>query len=137
MKRVTGIGGISFKAKNPKDLSDWYRNHFYIHQMHDGSAIFEWRSYNDPDKTGHTMWATFPEASKYFIKSDASFMINYRVDDLYQLIQDLELEGISIYSGPVKTEHGLFAWLLDPEGNPVELWEPPEIEHEDEANKMD
>ncbi|UCZ54923.1 VOC family protein [Bacillus shivajii] len=136
MRRVKGIGGIFFKSKNPKALSDWYRNHFYIHQMHDGTAIFEWRNYDEPEKTGHTMWATFPESSKYFINSDAPFMINYRVEDLYQLLQDLKSEGIEVLSGPVNTEHGSFAWLLDPEGNPVELWEPPENEHEDEANKM-
>ena len=122
MKRVTGIGGIFFKSRDPKELREWYRQHLGIDAGEYG-ATFQWRDENDPEQIGQTVWSTFPQDTKYFDPSTAPFMINYRVDDLNGLVAALRDEGVTV-DKVESHEYGSFAWISDPEGNRIELWEP-------------
>jgi predicted enzyme related to lactoylglutathione lyase len=120
MNRVTGIGGIFFKAEDPKSLKEWYRKHLGI-DAGDYGATFNWRDDNDPTKQGQTVWSLFPKDTKYFDPGTAPFMINYRVVDLDGLVKALREEGVEVKSE--SSEYGSFAWISDPEGNRIELWE--------------
>ena len=120
---MTGIGGIFFKAKDPGHLKAWYQEHLGIEATDEAGAIFEWRDADDPEKSEYTVWGPFPRDTDYFQPSDAPFMINYRVQDLAGLIKDLRAEGLDV-SGPKQLPEGIFAWVMDPEGNKIELWEP-------------
>jgi predicted enzyme related to lactoylglutathione lyase len=122
MKRVTGIGGIFFKANDPSKLENWYAKHLGIVPGEDGSVAFAWGS--DDAKVGHTIWAPFPRDTEYFAPSSAPFMINYRVENLDALLEQLQLEGVEIDPKRDNGEFGKFAWIMDPEGNRIELWEP-------------
>lgn len=124
MKRVTGIGGIFFKSKDPTKMKEWYRTHLGIDSGNDG-ATFEWRDKDNPDRVGMTVWSPFPHDTKYFNPSAAPFMINYRVENLDRLLEHLRKEGVSADDRIEEYEYGRFAWIMDPEGNRVELWEPP------------
>src|SRR5947209_7764885 len=117
MKRVTGIGGVFFKADDPAGLNAWYGKHLGIEQQPDGSAIFEWREKDDPKKTGLTVWSTFPKDTTYFDPSPAPFMINFRVADLNALLQQLKAEGVQVDNHTEEYEYGRFGWIMDPEGN--------------------
>ena len=117
MKRVTGIGGVFFKARDPKALADWYRKHLGIDVADWGGTTFQW---NDPD--GATVWSLFPADSKYY---PGPFMVNYRVEDLEGLIAVLREEGCDVAEKTESHEHGRFGWVTDPEGNRIELWQPP------------
>ena len=121
MTHVTGIGGIFFKAEDPKSLKEWYREHLGI-DAGDYGATFNWRDDNDPTKQGQTLWTPFPKDTKYFDPGTAPFMINYRVADLDGLVKALREEGVEVKSE--SSEYGNFAWISDPEGNRIELWEP-------------
>jgi predicted enzyme related to lactoylglutathione lyase len=121
MNHVTGIGGIFFKAEDPKSLKEWYREHLGI-DAGDYGATFNWREDNDPTKQGQTVWTPFPKDTKYFDPGTAPFMINYRVADLDGLVKALREEGVEVKSE--SSEYGSFAWISDPEGNRIELWEP-------------
>ena len=124
MKRVTGIGGIFFKAKDPDKLREWYREHLGIESEKWGFA-FQWS--DDPQKDGGcTAWNIFPDSTKYFDPSTQPFMINFRVGDLQELLSQLRAEGVDVEGQGEESEFGKFAWLMDPEGNRVELWEPPQ-----------
>ena len=126
MKRVTGIGGIFFKSDNPERLYAWYENHLGIQRAPDGSsAAFEWRDAMDAEKKGMTVWSLFPRDTKYFGPGRSPFMINYRVDDLDALVEVLKKEGVEIDAHREDYDYGRFAWITDPEGNRLELWEPP------------
>jgi predicted enzyme related to lactoylglutathione lyase len=126
MKRVTGIGGIFFKAGDPEKLYQWYEKHLGIQRSSGGApAMFEWRDRDDPEKTGTTVWSIFPRDTKYFNPSTSGFMINYRVDDLDTLLAAMAKEGVTIDPHREDGEYGRFAWIVDPEGNRIELWEPP------------
>jgi len=125
MKRVTGIGGIFFKAKDPSALGAWYKDHLGLAVGPDGSANFEWREKDQPEATGMTVWSPFKEDTKYFEPSRSPFMINYRVDDLDALLAALRAEGVWIDEKREDAPYGRFAWIMDPEGNRIELWEPP------------
>ena len=120
MGRVTGIGGIFFKAKDPAALRAWYQQHLGISVQAWGGAIFEWA-----DPQGLTTWNISSEQSDSMAPSQASFMINYRVEDLHGLVSALRSEGCTLVGDLEESEYGKFAWVLDPEGNKVELWEPP------------
>jgi len=122
MKRVTGIGGIFFKATDPKSLKEWYRDHLGI-DAGDYGATFEWRDKDDPSQEGQTAWSLFPHDTKYFDPSTSSFMINYRVADLDELLDVLRAEGVAV-DRVESSPYGNFAWISDPEGNRIELWEP-------------
>jgi catechol 2,3-dioxygenase-like lactoylglutathione lyase family enzyme len=136
MKRVTGIGGIFFKSANPQQLYDWYEKHLGIQRdAHGQGASFPWRELRgadgaEPGPEGLTAWSIFPETTKYFGAGKASFMINYRVDDLDALLEDLKKSGIEIDPHREDYDYGRFAWITDPDGNRIELWEPPKPKEE-------
>jgi predicted enzyme related to lactoylglutathione lyase len=125
MKRVTGIGGIFFKAKDPKSLGEWYRKHLGIDVQDWGGAAFRWADDN-ASGTGTTVWSPFKDDTTYFAPGSASFMINYRVDDVHALVGALRSEGCAVEAEIQESEFGKFGWVIDPEGNKIELWEPPE-----------
>ena len=126
MKRVTGIGGIFFKAQDPEKLKAWYQEHLRLERDSEaGGVAFKWREADQPETIGRTVWSPFPADTKYFAPSQASFMINYRVDDLHALLAQLRSEGCSVDAKVDESEFGKFGWVMDPEGNRVELWEAP------------
>ena len=127
MKKVTGIGGIFFKCKNPKELKEWYKAHLGLN-TNDYGANFEWREDFDSTKKGSTAWSPFKETTTYFGTSGQDFMINYRVDNLEQLIEELKKEGVTIVDTMETSDYGKFVHILDGEGNKVELWEPSDKE---------
>jgi len=122
MKRVTGIGGVFFKCKDPKAMYQWYEEHLGIKRDH----TFEWLDAEQPDKSGMTVWSLFPQDTAYFNPSTAPFMINYRVENLEVLLEALKAEGVQVDPKVETHEYGKFGWITDPEGNRIELWEPPE-----------
>ena len=123
MKRVTGIGGIFFKAADPKALSAWYRDHLGLDTSDWGGAIFPWGG--EGSAKGMTIWSPFAQDTDYMAPSTASFMINFRVDDLDALLTVLRTEGCNVLERTETSEQGKFGWVIDPEGNKVELWQPP------------
>ena len=123
MKRVTGIGGIFFKADDPERLAAWYREHLGI-AIAAGESYFSFNWRDDRDGDGMTVWSLFERDSDYF-RSEVPFMVNYRVDDLDGLLTALRSEGVAVDDRLEETPYGRFAWLTDPEGNRIELWEPP------------
>ena len=125
MKRVTGIGGVFFKARDPKALGAWYREHLGIAVEDWGGAAFRWVTDDNPTGTGTTIWNPFPATTSYFAPSESSFMINYRVPDLHALLAALRREGCTVDDKVEESEYGKFGWVMDPEGNRIELWQPP------------
>jgi predicted enzyme related to lactoylglutathione lyase len=126
MKRVTGIGGIFFKSKDPAALGAWYRDHLGVGVEEWGGAAFRWASPDNPSGTGTTIWSPFKEDTEYFAPGKASFMVNYRVEDLHALLALLRSEGCEVDAKVEESEYGKFGWVIDPEGNKIELWQPPE-----------
>ena len=124
MKRVIGLGGIFFKAKDPKALYEWYRKHLGIESNPDGSGI-SWRDADHPEIPGCNVFAIFPADTKYFAPSASSFMLNFRVEKLDELLTALRAEGVEVDPKAEKSDYGNFGWIMDPEGNRIELWEPP------------
>ncbi len=125
MKRVTGIGGIFFKAKDAAMLRDWYRKHLGIDISEWGGTSFSWRDEQNPTGTGSTVFSIFENTNTYFAPSTAAFMVNYRVDDLHAVLALLRAEGCDVDAKVDESEYGKFGWVMDPEGNRVELWQPP------------
>ena len=123
MKKVTGIGGIFFKCKDPKKMNDWYKTHLGFDTNAYG-ANFEWRHAEDPTKKGSTQWSAFSETTKYFEPSTKDFMINYRVTNLEALVEQLKKEGVTIVDKIESFDYGKFVHILDAEDNKIELWEP-------------
>lgn len=123
MKKVTGIGGIFFKCKDPKKMTEWYQKHLGLDTNPYG-ATFEWYEAADSTKKAQTQWAPFSETTKYFDPSTKDFMINYRVENLEALVEELKKEGVTIVDAMQSVEYGKFIHILDAEGNKVELWEP-------------
>ena len=115
MRRVIGIGGIFFKSESPQSLYAWYEKHLGLKRDIPDAVIF-------PDKT---VWALFPKDTKYFNPSLSPFMINYRVEDLDAVLEALRAEGVNVDEHREDTPEGRFAWVMDPEGNRIELWQPP------------
>jgi len=126
MKKVTGIGGIFFKCNDPKKMKEWYKTHLGL-DTNDYGATFEWREDEDPNKKGSTTWSPFAETTKYFEPSTKDFMINYRVENLEALVEELKKEGVTIVDKIETYDYGKFVHILDAEGNKVELWEPSDI----------
>jgi predicted enzyme related to lactoylglutathione lyase len=125
MQRVTGLGGVFIKARDPKALGDWYRRHLGIDVQAWGGATFRRGANPTPGHDDVTVWSLFPMDSTYFDPSRAPFMVNYRVADLSALLAVLRAEGCQVDERSETSEFGKFGWVADPEGNRIELWEPP------------
>ena len=133
MARVTGIGGVFFKSTgDSKALAMWYQKNLGLTLEDWGGAVLRWPDDAAEDK-GATVWHVAEASSQWFAPSQASFMINYRVDNLVELLAQLKANGVTIHQGPESHENGKFAWIIDPDGNKVELWEP---KNWDEKNKQ-
>ena len=126
MKRVTGIGGIFFKANDPVALRAWYQKHLGIDVLDWGGAAFRWIDADGNATGGTTIWSVSDAKGDHFAPSTSSFMVNYRVADLFGLLQALRSEGCNVIDKTDDSEYGKFGWVLDPEGNKIELWQPPE-----------
>lgn len=125
MKRVTGIGGVFFKARDPVALGAWYKRHLGIDVQAWGGAAFTWTDDSGAPVRGTTIWSVGAADGDAFAPSAAPFMINYRVADLQNLLQALRDEGCQVLDRTDDSEYGKFGWVIDPEGNKVELWQPP------------
>jgi catechol 2,3-dioxygenase-like lactoylglutathione lyase family enzyme len=125
MKRVTGVGGIFIKSSDPQRLREWYRRHLGLDIEEWGGLAFNWKSDENPAGTGTTVWNVFDASSHYFAPGKASFMVNYRVADLRALVAALRAEGCQVMDNVDESEYGKFGWVVDPDGNKIELWEPP------------
>jgi predicted enzyme related to lactoylglutathione lyase len=125
MKRVTGIGGVFFKAADAPSLQAWYKRHLGIDVQEWGGTAFSWTDGEGRPVAGTTVWSVFPAQSDLFAPSAAAFMVNYRVEDVRALVAVLREEGCNVLEKIDESEYGTFAWVVDPEGNKVELWQPP------------
>ena len=125
MRRVTGIGGIFFKAKDPKALADWYREHLGMNIEPWGGSVLKWSEDNSHGH-GTTVWSPFADDTTYFGAAGNRFMVNYRVEDVRALVAQLRTEGCNVDDKVDESEYGIFGWVTDPEGNRLELWQPPE-----------
>lgn len=128
-KKVTGIGGIFFKCKDPKKLREWYETHLGLNTNQYG-AVFEWYQGADSTKKGFLQWSPFRETTKYFEPSTKDYMINYRVENMVSLVEQLKKNGVAVTDSIQTFEYGKFVHILDIEGNKLELWEPNDIEYE-------
>ena len=126
MRRVTGIGGIFFSARDPKALRAWYREHLGIDVQDWGGAAFTWTDAEGKPTAGTTVWSVGSDDAKHFAPSRSRFMVNYRVEDLAALLAALRAEGCDVLEKTDDSEYGKFGWVMDPEGNKIELWQPPE-----------
>ena len=135
MKKVTGIGGIFFKCKDPGKMKDWYHQNLGLN-TNDYGAVFEWFQGADSTKKGFTTWSPFSENTKYFAPSTKDFMVNYRVENLEALVEELKKNGVTIVDSIESYDYGKFVHILDPEGNKIELWEPNDIEYEKMGKEM-
>ena len=128
MKHVLGIGGIFFKANDPEKLAAWFREHLGLEVEEYGGVTFREGAGGDesgPRRQAHTVWSPFAADTDYFAPSEKPFMINFRVADLDALLSKLRAEGVTVDERTEKSDFGYFAWAMDPEGNRIELWEPP------------
>lgn len=125
MKRVTGIGGVFFNARDPVSLRTWYKTHLGIDVQDWGGTAFTWTDDSGSPTAGTTAWSIGALDSDHFSPSKSSFMINYRVDNLTELLNALRAEGCNVLEKVDDSEFGKFGWVIDPEGNKVELWQPP------------
>ena len=124
MAKVTGIGGVFFKSKDKgADLGAWYKENLGLELEPWGGAILRWPD-DKAEDDGLTVWSTADNDTKWFSPSESPFMINYRVDNMEEMLEQLKRNGVEIVSGPESAENGKFAWIMDPDGNKVELWEP-------------
>jgi predicted enzyme related to lactoylglutathione lyase len=126
MKRVTGIGGVFFKARDATALRAWYKRHLGIDVQEWGGAAFRWTDDGGNAVAGTTIWSIGPDTGDYYAPSQSPFMVNYRVEDARALAKVLKEEGCNVLDKIDESEFGVFAWVIDPEGNKVELWQPPE-----------
>ena len=122
MKRVTGLGGFFIKTENKEALAEWYRNHLDV-ETHPYGYTFNWKD-KDTGETGNTVYSLFEKKSEYFKPSQSQFMVNFRVEDLEKLLGILAAEGVNRLGEMETYSYGKFAWILDPDGNKIELWEP-------------
>jgi catechol 2,3-dioxygenase-like lactoylglutathione lyase family enzyme len=122
MEKVSGIGGIFFKVRDVARMTAWYREHLG-NCAEDGHAGFVWRDDARPDGVGRTVWALFPADTDYFGPSRPAFMVNYRVSNLEKMLAQLREKGVTVEKVE-DYDYGRFAWITDPEGNRIELWEP-------------
>jgi predicted enzyme related to lactoylglutathione lyase len=128
MKHVLGIGGIFFKANDPEKLAAWYKQHLGLDVEEYGGVTFREGTLageSRPPRQAYTVWSPFAADTDYFAPSEKPFMINFRVADLDALLSKLRAEGVTVDERTEKSEFGYFGWAMDPEGNRIELWEPP------------
>jgi len=125
MKRVTGIGGIFFKARDPVALRAWYQRHLGVDVQPWGGAAFSWADEAGSPMGGTTIWSIGADDDEAYAPSRSAFMVNYRVADLHALLQALRSEGCHVLDKTDDSEYGKFGWVIDPEGHKVELWQPP------------
>ena len=123
--RVTGLGGVFFKSKDPKGLQAWYEEHLRLPKDDNGYNVFRWRPEGKPEEEAYTVWSLFAKDTTYFDPSAAPFMVNYRVDDLDAILERLRAAGVTVDDKVEEHEYGRFGWIMDPEGHRIELWEPP------------
>ena len=123
MKKVTGIGGVFFKCKDPNKVKEWYNKHLGL-DVGQWGANFEWLQAEDPGKKGSTAWNTFTETTNYFEPSSKEFMINYRVENIEALVEQLKKEGVTVVDNIETYDYGKFVHIMDIEGNKIQLWEP-------------
>ena len=135
IKKVTGIGGIFFKCKDPGKMREWYKTNLGL-QTNPYGAVFEWYQGADSTKKGFTQWSPFKETTKYFEPSSKDFMINYRVADIESIVEALKQNGVATLDSIQSYDYGKFVHLLDPEGNKIELWEPDDIAYEKSGMQM-
>ena len=135
VKKATSIGGIFFKCKDPKKVREWYKAYLGLN-TNDYGAVFEWHQGADSTKKGFTQWSPFNEKTKYFEPSTKDFMINYRVENMDNLVAELKKNGVTIVDTIEKADYGKFIHILDVEGNKLELWEPNDIEYEKLGKQM-
>jgi predicted enzyme related to lactoylglutathione lyase len=135
MKKVTGIGGIFFKCKDPIKIKEWYKRNLGLNTNKYGT-VFEWWQGADSTQKGFTQWSPFAEKTKYFEPSTKYFMINYRVENLEALVKELKNNGVTVVDTIETVEYGKFVHILDVEGTKVELWEPNDIEYEKLGKKI-
>jgi len=121
MAGVIGVGGIFFKARDPAALSAWYAQHLGLKIERFGGAKF----HDDSARPGCVLWTPFKSDTTYFAPSTQPFMVNFRVDYLHALLAQLRGAGVQVDERVDESEYGRFGWIMDPEGNRVELWEPP------------
>jgi len=121
--RILGIGGVFFKSANRDQMREWYSTHLGLADKGQGATL-PWREHDDPQKEHVTVWTVFPPSTSYFDPSRAPFMINYIVDDLDALLDRLKEEGVKIDPKRMNESYGRFAWIYDPDGNKIELWQP-------------
>jgi predicted enzyme related to lactoylglutathione lyase len=122
-KKVTGIGGIFFKSENPEAIRKWYAENLGLVTNEYGS-LFEFRMSDTPEQKGYLQWSPFSKETKYFLPSQKEFMINYRVENLEELVEELRKNGVTIVDSIETYDYGKFIHILDPENNKIELWEP-------------
>ena len=122
-KKVTGVGGIFFKCKDTEKMKDWYNQNLGLVTNEYGS-LFEARQSDNPDEKAYLQWSPFPENTDYFKPSEKEFMINYRVENMEELVEELKKNGVTILDSIERYEYGKFVHILDPENNKIELWEP-------------
>lgn len=125
MKRVTGLGGIFFRARSTESSMAWYEKHLGIKPEWPGGHAFRWREAGEPEKPGTTVWSLFAPDTGYFGEQTQQYMVNYRVDNLDALLDALKAEGVWVDPKREDSEYGRFAWIRDCDGNRIELWEPP------------
>jgi len=125
MAKVTGLGGLFFKAEDVDATRAWYAKHLGLEFSEWGGWGWEWREREAPERIGRTEWAPFRADTEYMAPSTQPFMMNFRVDDLEALIGQLQEAGIELIGEPEDTDYGKFAWVMDPNGVKIELWEPP------------
>jgi predicted enzyme related to lactoylglutathione lyase len=123
MEKVTGIGGVFFKSKDPKATTEWYHKNLGVPVTEQGS-FFPWKELEHPERTARTVWSPFDQGTEYFQPSTSEFMINYRVADLDKLLAQLRVAGVQIVGKTEDYPYGRFAWIVDPEGRKIELWQP-------------
>lgn len=134
-KKATGIGGVFFKCKDPKKMREWYSTNLGLNTNEYG-AVFEWRQGADTTKFGFTQWSPFSEKTKYFEPSTKDFMINYRVENLENLVSQFKKNGVTVTDEIETVEYGKFVHIMDIEGNKIELWEPNDKEFEKMGKAM-
>ena len=124
MAKVIGIGGVFFRSGEPKQLCAWYEKHLGLQRSPHGAVLFPWRQANDEGTERLTVWSLFPKDTAYFGPANPAFMVNYIVDDLDGMVADLRAAGAQVEDKVEEYDYGRFAWVTDPEGNRIELWQP-------------